>query len=82
VAVRVEPDHQRCSHDSWDGADEHDKTSVVPFVAEPAHGQYDNGTDDTTRYVEDKLSTILEMTRTQGLLATYCLPGSVAKCRQ
>ena len=38
VAIRVEPDHQRCSHDGWDDADEHDKTSVVPFVAKPAHG--------------------------------------------
>lgn len=63
VAVRVEPDHQRCSHDSRDDAEKHNKTSVVPFVAEPAHGQYDNGTDDTTRYVKDKLLTTLEMSR-------------------
>lgn len=59
VAIRIQPDHQRCGHDGRDNAYEHDETAVIPFVAEPAHRQDDNSTDDAARYVKDKLWNVL-----------------------
>jgi hypothetical protein len=82
VTVRVEPDHQSCGHYGGDNAYEHDETPVIPFVAEPAHGQDDDSANNTTRYVEDELLTISANNFHTERLITYRLLRSIAKCRQ
>ena len=81
VTIRVQTNHQSGGDYGWNNAYEHDEASIVPSVAEPAHCQDNDGSNNTARDIKDELLSMSAKTYTRRIWS-YRLLRSVAKRRQ